>query len=157
MTADGGSGPAAEDGIEKLSNVFEYQVTFSDCDPAALAYYARIVEWCDWSNEALWRAAGLPWHTFFNRDGMGSMPLLDVHISFHFPMRHGDRLKITSWIDVFEGRTFTVRHDIMNGEHLSARSAEKRAWILPAPETEKGMKAVPVPDEVQQVFHRRVG
>jgi YbgC/YbaW family acyl-CoA thioester hydrolase len=143
--------------IEKLKSVFDYQVTFSDCDPAALSYYGRIIEWCDWSTEKMWRDAGLPWHTFFNRDGMGSMPLLDVHISFHFPMRHGDKLKITTWIEEFSGRTFTTRHEIMNGEHLSATSAEKRAWIVPAPETEKGIKAVQVPGEVQATFHKPVG
>lgn len=143
--------------IDKFTSVFDYQVTFSDCDPASLAYYARIIEWCDWSNEKLWREAGLPWHKFFNKNGMGGMPLLDVHISFHFPMRHGDHLKITSWVDVFDGRTFTVRHEIMNGDHLSAKSAEKRAWVVAEPETEKGIRAVPVPDEVQRAFHRPAG
>jgi YbgC/YbaW family acyl-CoA thioester hydrolase len=141
------------DDIKKFKATYKHQVTFSDCDPAALAYYPRIIEWCDWSNENLWRQAGLGWHEFFNQDGMGGMPLLDVHISFHFPMRHGDHLEITSWIDVFEGRTFTMCHEIYNGPHLSAKSSEKRAWVIEDSSSEKGIRAIPVPDDVKAIFH----
>lgn len=147
--------PDAKDAaVEKVTSTFEYQVTFSDCDPASLAYYPRIIEWLDWASEHMWRSVGRPWHDFFNKDSMGGMPLLDVHISFHYPMRHGDRLTITTWIDTFEGRTFTVRHTIRNKGHVAAECTEKRAWVVEDKGSEKGIRAVPFPDELRGLFHR---
>ena len=105
----------------------------------------------------MWRAVGFAWHDFFHKDGMNGMPLLDVNISFHFPMRHGDKLTFKTWLDRVEGRTFTVRHEIYNGEHLAAKSAEMRAWVVLAPEREKGLKAIPMPDDVQALFRRPKG
>ena len=107
--------------VDKVRSVFEHQVTFSDCDPAAMAYYPRIVEWCDWSHEHLWRSVGYPWHEHFGTEQLNGLPLLQISYSFHFPMRFGDRLRITSWIDRFEGRKFTVAHEIMNGERFAPR------------------------------------
>lgn len=139
---------------DKFKSVFEYQVTFSDCDPAELAYYPRIIEWLDWSSEHMWRRVGMPWHEFFNKDEMGGMPLLDVQVSFRFPMRFGDELTITTWIDAFQARTFTVKHTIHNKGHLAAECTEKRAWVVRDPDAEKGARAVPFPEELRRLFHR---
>lgn len=145
---------SADTDIEKIVSTWHYQVTFSDCDPAALAYYPRIIEWCDWANEHMWRSVGFAWHDFFGTEGMNGMPLLNVDISFHFPMRHGDRLTFKTWLDRVEGRTFTIGHEIYNGEHLSAKSEEKRAWVVLAPDRPKGLKAIPMPEEVVALFRR---
>lgn len=154
MPSDTAAPATADAAVDKFTSVFEYQVTFSDCDPAALAYYPRIIEWLDWASEHMWRNVGRPWHDFFNKGGMAGMPLLDVHISFKFPMRFGDKLTITTWIDAFEGRTFTVRHTIRNDGHVAAECAEKRAWVVEDPGSEKGIRAVPFPAELRGLFHR---
>lgn len=147
--------PDAENAaVDKYKSVMDYQVTFSDCDPAAMAYYPRIVEWCDWAHERMWRSVGYPWHAHFGSAELNGMPLLDIHYSFHFPMRHGDELRITSWIESFDGRKFTVAHEIMNGEHFAAEARELRAWVVPDPGSPKKIKAAPVPDEVRRLFHK---
>lgn len=142
--------------IEKVKSVYRHQVTFSDCDPATIVYFVRIVQWCDWASEHLWKSVGKPWHSFFYRDGMMGQPLLDVHLSFHAPARHGDEIEITSWIDAFEGRTFTIRHEIRKGDALIGECTEKHAWVVADPDSEKGIRAVSVPDEVRALFHRPV-
>jgi 4-hydroxybenzoyl-CoA thioesterase len=142
--------------VDKVKSIFDYQVTFSDCDPAQMAYYPRIVEWCDWAHEKLWRSVGYAWHDYFQTEDLDGLPLLGITYSFHFPMRFGDKLRITSWIDSFEGRKFTVAHEIMNGEHLSAKAQELRTWAVPAPDSPKKIKATPVPEAVRRLFHKPV-
>lgn len=143
--------------IDKLTTTLTRQVTFSDCDPAKMAYYCRIIEWTDWAHEQLWIEAGYPWHEHFQSDYLAGMPLLDIQVSFRYPMRMGDILTIKSWIEAFEGRTYTAIHEVYNGEHLAARNVEKHAWAVPAPDSPKKIKAVPVPDEVRALFHRPAG
>lgn len=133
---------------------YHHRVTFSDCDPAHMAYYPRILEWFDHSTDHLFRSVGLHWEKMFMRDGMGGMPLLDISVQFKFPCRFGDKLAITTWIDAFEGRRFTVRHEMMNGANLAATCREHRAWVLLAPDSPRGLRAIPVPEEVQKKFHR---
>src|SRR5687767_8055658 len=95
-------------------STFRHQVTFSDCDPAQLAYYPRMFEWFDWSTERLFRSVGLHWEEFFMKDGRAAMPLLDISAQFTYPCRLGDHITITTWIDTFAGSRFTVKHELMN-------------------------------------------
>jgi YbgC/YbaW family acyl-CoA thioester hydrolase len=133
---------------------FRHQVTFSDCDPAHLAYYPRMMEWFDWSTEHLFRSVDLHWEKMFMHDGMGGMPLLDISVQFTYPCRFGDHIAITTWIDAFEGRRFTVKHELKNGPHDAGRCREYRAWVMLAPESPRGIRAVPVPEEIRRKFHR---
>ena len=137
--------------VRKFS--FPYQVSFSDCDPADMAYYPRIIEWLDWAGENMWREAGHPWHDFFNKDGMRGMPMLEFNVAFSHPMRFGDTLAITTWIEAFEGRSFVCRHEIHNGDILCASATERRAWVVDAPESPKKIKAAPFPEELRPIFH----
>ena len=137
--------------------VFKHQVTFSDCDPAHMAYYPRILEWFDWSTEHLFRSVGLNWETMFMRDGMGGLPLLDISVQFSYPCRFGDHLEIMTWIDAFEGRKFTIKHEMTNttgGRNLAAQCREYRVWAMLDPGSPRGIKAAPVPEPVRKLFHR---
>ena len=70
------------------------------------------------------------------------------------PCRFGDVVSIETWIDAFEGRKFTIRYEMTNGEHLAATCCEHRAWVLPDPDSPRGLRAIPVPDEIRKLFHR---
>jgi 4-hydroxybenzoyl-CoA thioesterase len=134
--------------------VFHHRVTFSDCDPAHMAYYPRILEWFDHSTDHLFRSVGLKWEKMFKAGKPAGMPLLDISVQFKSPCRFGDELAITTWIDAFEGRRFTVKHELQNGDVLGATCREHRAWVMIDPASAKGIKAVPVPDEIRRLFHR---
>jgi len=134
-------------------SIFHHQVTFSDCDPAHMAYYPRILEWFDWSTEHLFRSVGLHWDQMFGRNGMNGLPLLDIAVQFKYPSRFGDKLAIETWIDAFEGRKFTVKHILRNGPHIGAECREYRAWAMEDPTGQKKIKAIPVPEEVRKLFH----
>jgi len=41
-----------------------------------------------------------------------------------------------------------------NGENLAATCREHRAWVILDPATPRGIRAIPVPDEVRHLFHR---
>lgn len=138
-------------------SVYQHRVTFSDCDPAMLAYYPRILEWFDWSTEKLFRSVDLHWDKMFMKDNMGGLPLLDISVQFKYPVRFGDEIEIKSWVDAFEGRRFTMRHVMTNvtgGRALAAECREFRAWVLIDPSVPRGIRAIPVPEHVRALFHR---
>jgi 4-hydroxybenzoyl-CoA thioesterase len=133
---------------------FRHRVTFSDCDPAHMAYYPRIMEWFDHSTDHLFRSVGLRWEKMFKDNDPAGMPLLDISVQFKFPCRFGDLVAIESWIDSFEGRKFTVKHEMKNGDNLAAVCREHRAWVILDPGSPRGIKAVPVPAAIRALFHR---
>src|SRR5262249_52108278 len=55
---------------------YQHRVTFSDCDPARMAYYPRMLEWFDHSTDQLFRSVGLRWEEMFARNEPQGMPLL---------------------------------------------------------------------------------
>ncbi len=141
---------------DKFHSIWEYQVTFSDCDPAKIAYYPRMIEWFDWAGEHMFREVGLPWHEHFGDDDLNGMPMTDIKVLFHYPCRFGDKIRIKSWIDSFEAKRFTIKHELYKGERLAAESREIRAWIITDTTTSRGIRAIPVPDRIQRMFHRPV-
>ncbi|MCW5771770.1 MAG: acyl-CoA thioesterase [Rhodospirillaceae bacterium] len=134
--------------------VYQHRVTFADCDPAQMAYYPRMLEWLDRSTDHLFRSVGLCWEEMFPRNEPQGMPMLDISIQFKYPCRFGDRISIESWVEAFEGRKFTIKHEMKNGENLAAECREHRAWVVLDPGSARGIKAIPVPDEVRKLFHR---
>lgn len=133
---------------------YKHRVSFSDCDPAQMAYYPRILEWFDLSTDHLFRSVGLKWEEMFRRNEPQGTPMLDISVQFKYPCRFGDVVTIETWIDAFEGRKFTIKHEMTNGEHLAATCREHRAWVLPDPGSARGLKAIAVPDDIQKLFHR---
>lgn len=133
---------------------YKHRVAFSDCDPAQMAYYPRMLEWFDHSTDHLFRSVGLKWEEMFPRNAPQGMPMLDISVQFKYPCRFGDLIAIESWIDAFEGRKFTIKHEMKNGKHLAAACREHRAWVLLDPVAPRGIKAIPVPDDIRKLFHR---
>lgn len=133
---------------------YRHRVTFADCDPAQMAYYPRILEWLDQSTDHLFRSVGLKWEEMFPRNEPQGLPMLDISIQFKYPCRFGDLISIASWVEAFEGRKFTVRHEMMNGENLAAVCREHRAWVMLDPGSPRGIKAVAVPEDIRALFHR---
>lgn len=129
-----------------------HQVGFADCDPARMVFYPRFFELFDRATERLFAEVGLPWSEMFGRDGLSGLPLVDVGAKFISPVRFGDRLDIESWISEWRNKTFIVRHDMRVGDTVSVEGQEIRAWVVFDPSRAKGIRAVPIPDEVRARF-----
>ncbi|MBF0278350.1 MAG: acyl-CoA thioesterase [SAR324 cluster bacterium] len=128
-------------------------VEFIHCDLAGLVFYPHFYFWFDQGTERLFKANQLSYSELMRDYGVAGMPLLETGASYKNPCKLGDELEIRSWVDQWNGRTFLVKHQVQHADgRLALEGFERRAWIVPAPDTPKGMTAIPVPEEVISRF-----
>ena len=128
-------------------------VEWAHCDAAGIVFYPHFYTWFDQATERLFSANGLSYSALKRDFGIGGMPLLETGATYRNPCKLGDELEIRSRIDEWARRTFLVKHEIVHRDERPALSGfERRALVVPAPESEKGMKAVEIPDEIKTRF-----
>lgn len=133
-----------------LKNTVQVEIEWGDCDPAEIVYYPNYFRWFNYGAHKLFDAAGLPFHRLIKDEGTLGVPLLDAHARFHAPVRFGDVIAVTSQIREWRNRSFVVAHQIHNGGVLSVEGQEIRAWVIRDPDSPKGIRAVPVPEEIKR-------
>ncbi len=135
-----------------LKNSIEIEIEWGDCDPAQIVYYPNFFRWFNFGAHKLFNAAGLPFHELIEARGIVGVPLLDARATFLAPVRFGDIITVTSEITEWRNKSFVVSHQIHNGDVLSVEGREIRAWVEKAPGSKKGIRAIPIPDDVKQRF-----
>jgi len=134
-------------------HISEQTVQWAHCDFAGIVFYPHFYTWFDQATERLFRANGLSYDELKRDFGIGGMPLLETGATYRNPCELGDDLKLRTHVDEWARRTFLVKHEIVHSDDRPALSGfERRALVMPAPETEKGMKALEIPDEIKIRF-----
>ena len=136
-------------------NSIEIKIEWGDCDPADIVYYPNFFRWFNKGAHMLFDAVGLPFHELIKERDTVGVPLLDARATFLAPVRFGDVVTVTSGIAEWHNTTFVVSHKIFNGEVLSVEGQEIRVWVVRDPEHPKGLRAVPVPDDIRARFAGR--
>ena len=80
------------------------------------------------------------------------IPLVALNSRFLAPLRAGDAVDIESWVEAWNEKTFTVKHQAMRAGELVTESTEVRAWVVGDTASPKGFTATQVPDAVKQRF-----
>jgi 4-hydroxybenzoyl-CoA thioesterase len=136
-------------------NRIEVEIEWGDCDPADIVYYPNFFRWFNRGAHKLFDAVGLPFHELIkDRDTVG-VPLLDARATFLAPVRFGDVVTVTSWIEEWRNKSFVVGHQIHNKDVLSVEGQEIRAWVRKDPDKPNGLRAVPIPDDIKRRFASR--
>jgi len=127
-------------------------IHFSDCDPAQIVFYPRYFVWFDQATEAMFRDGGLNWEEMFGSEpgSFAGVPLLNASADFKSACRMGEDITIETWVERWAEKTFTVRHEIVNGDRLSVTGEELRIWVVRAPDKPAGIRAAPIPDDIKQ-------
>lgn len=72
----------------------EFQITFGDADPAGIAYYPRILDFCHRAFEVFFeKALGECYADIFMKQNVG-YPTVKLNAEFRAPMRFGDRMAV---------------------------------------------------------------
>lgn len=72
------------------------KVMFKDCDPAGLVFFPRFFEMMNDCVEGFFDHVG---HPFEALHGRGAVPTVDIQAGFPAPSRHGDRLRLSLWVE----------------------------------------------------------
>ncbi|MEN8198058.1 MAG: thioesterase family protein [Pseudomonadota bacterium] len=80
------------------------------------------------------------------------VPMLDTQASFKAPIRFGEVITLTSRIDEWRGKSFTVAHEVHRGGQFCAEGRDIRAWVVRDADAPNGIRAVTIPDDVKRRF-----
>lgn len=101
---------------------YELNITFGDADPAGIAYYPRILDFCHRAFETFFeKALGENYADVFMKQNVG-YPTVHLDADFRAPMRFGDRMAVDVSICEISGRTVTFQYQftrISDGTHCA--------------------------------------
>src|SRR5262249_50757020 len=133
--------------------ISRYTVEWAHCDAAGIVFYPYFYMWFDQGTERLFKANRLSYPELRRDFGVVGMPLLETGARYENACRLGDELELHSWVDEWAGRTFLVRHRVQHADGRAALTGfERRAWVVPDPDSPRGLRAVRVPDEAMARF-----
>ncbi|NQV57310.1 MAG: acyl-CoA thioesterase [Rhodospirillales bacterium] len=138
--------------IAKLHHNHRRVVVGTECDPQGIVNYTNYFHWFDRNCERLFRDAGLSYSELLEHRHIDGIPLVEMNSKFLAPLRDGDEVEIESWVEDWNDKTFTVKHQAICGGEVVVESTETRAWVVRDEASPKGMKATTIPDEIKLQF-----
>ncbi len=133
--------------------VSDITVEWAHCDAAAIVFFPNFYVWFDQGTERLFTANGLSYAELERDFGIHGMPLLENGTSFRNACRLGAKLKLTSRLEEWDGKTFRISHRIVHEDGREALEGfERRIFVVMAPESARGMKAIDVPEALKARF-----
>jgi len=116
------------------------RVRFHDADPAGIAFFGRIFDFCHDAYEELMRERGAPLHELVAGDV--GLPLANASAEFRKPLPHGAAVTVDVRVAELREKSFTLEHTVAgpDGEpcahvktvHVAVSRETKRAVPLPA-------------------------
>lgn len=132
-----------------------YQVTqrirveWAQCDPAGIIFNPNYYIWMDQGTHQLLEVCGFPFAEAVRTTGFRGCPLVTSSAEFIAPARFADVLTLTSQVEKFGTKSFTMRHDFALNGQVVARGKEIRVWADSDPDDPEKMIGVPVPEDLK--------
>lgn len=130
------------------------RVEWGHCDPARIIFNPNYYIWMDQGTHGLLEAAGFPFAKLTESPEFRGCPLVASGMDFRSPAFYSDVLVLTSFVERFGSKSFTMRHLFTRDDTLLAEGHEVRVWAANIPDDPRGMKAVPIPDTVRAMLER---
>jgi len=128
-------------------------VEWAHCDAAGIVFYPHFYTWFDQATERLFSANALSYAELDRDFNAPGMPLLETSAKYTNACRLGDKLSLESWVDEWARKTFVVKHTLTHSDGRPALEGfERRVWVQRSDDAAKGMRAVPVPEDVKRRF-----
>ncbi len=128
-------------------------VEWVHCDTAGIVFYSHFYTWFDQSTERMFKAMGYTYPFMSQKFGISGMPLLETGATYRNACQLGDELKMKSWVDEFEQKTFLVKHTLHHADgRLALEGFERRVMAAPDPTSARGIKATAIPVEIITLF-----
>lgn len=124
----------------------ETPIRFQHCDPAGIAFFARLDELLNAAFEDWCSAAGLPFATMMQRDRRG-FPLVHATLDYLAPLRLGDQVVVTQRVSAVGSASVTFDVSIMRGDVVCLRGQHVR--VMTSLDTQR---AVPLPASLREAL-----
>jgi len=129
-------------------HVNRFAIEWAHCDAAGIVFYPYFYMWFDQATERLFKANGLGYRDLEREFGVAGMPLLETGATYRNPCKLGDEVELETWVDEWAGRTFRLIHRLSHVDGPPALEGfERRAWVVPDPDSPKGSRGAPGPEQ----------
>lgn len=92
----------------------EIEVRYAETDQMGIVYHANYLVWFEIGRTKLVEALGF---RYANMEEQGYIsPVLDVQAKFHRPIRYGERARVKTWIEDYDGLKTVYGYEITNQE-----------------------------------------
>ena len=127
----------------------ELEITFGDADPAGIAYYPRILDFCHRAFEAFFeKAVGEPYATTFLTHNIG-YPTVALSAEFGAPMRFGERIVVSVSIEKVTTKSVTFVYAFRRAKDGVLCATVRNIAASTSRET---FRAVPIPERHARAF-----
>ena len=133
-------------------NSIDITVEWGDCDPAGIVFYPNYFRWFNQGAHALFGAAGMPFHEMIEAQGIAGVPMLDTQANFKMPVRFGETITLTSWIEEWRNKSFVIAHEARKDGQLCAEGRDIRARVAYDKAAPNGIRAMVIPEDVKRRF-----
>ncbi|MDQ0315334.1 acyl-CoA thioesterase [Amorphus orientalis] len=131
----------------------EFQVDWSECDPATIVYNPNFYDWMERSINQLLDAAGTGIDKVLATDpDFRGVPLVKASADFHAPARFGDVLVRTCRIARLGRSSLDLEHRFFLGDTLIVEARQTRVWSGVDPDDRSRIRSRPIPDDVKSAF-----
>ena len=125
------------------------RVEWSNCDPAGIIFNPYYYMWMDQGTHQLIEVCGFPFAEAVRTSDFRGAPLVTSSAEFFMPARFSDVVTLTSQVEKFGNKSFTMTHSFTRGDDLLARGTEIRVWAIAHPDAATRMTGVPVPEDLR--------
>lgn len=130
------------------TTTYTVQVSFGDCDPAGIVFFANFSRWMDAASLSFFMQCGIPpWREYEKTTGIIGAPLLEIHTRFIKPVTYGETIVLHTSIDEWRAKAFIQRHRVTRDGELLCEGTETRVFCVR--DADGRMKAIPVPDAIR--------
>ncbi|WP_062104973.1 acyl-CoA thioesterase [Bacillus niameyensis] len=88
------------------------EVRYAETDQMGIVYHANYLVWMEIGRTKLIEDLGFK-YTEMEKDGILA-PVIDVNVSYHQPIRYGDKVNVKTWIEEYNGLRTTYGYQIFS-------------------------------------------
>lgn len=99
------------------------QVRYAETDQMSVVYHANYLVWFELGRTAFFDDLGYSYYDF-EESGLVA-PVVDIQASFKRPVKYGDDVTVTTWVESYDGLRITYGYEITtvaNGICVTGRS-----------------------------------
>ena len=131
-------------------HIHRHRITFSECDPAKIAFFANFFIWFDTASREFFVNCGIPsWHDTERDRGIIGTPVLDAQAKFLNSATYGEDIEIETTVEQWKTRSFVMRHVARRGDTVLAEGREVRIFAVRDPQDARRIKSIPIPEDIK--------
>lgn len=90
----------------------DIQVRYAETDQMGVVYHANYLVWFEIGRTQLIESLGFTYASM-EEEGFFS-PVIDIHATYKKPVRYGEKPKIRTWLEKYDGLRVTYFYEILN-------------------------------------------